>query len=200
MRKFFSSGVGRDGLLASPAHTTPAAPFLLLLMLIAGIAMGSIVGMFSLHGNADMELDAYAASQFLFTSYPTALLQSSRFFLVLLLAATSYLGVILIPACSFVRGYLLSCSISAMYARFSFRGLKTAFLLCGVPALVVVPCFILTACDAWSASQRLLSLRFDRGSFSGDWVLLRRFPLVFLAVLLDASYSFYLLPSLFSVL
>ena len=197
MGKLFSSGIRRAESLARPLRNSRAAPYLILFMLFFGVVLGSVVGSFSQH-RPELELEAYAASEFFSPSFPAALLHASRFFFLLLLGATSYLGVFVTPAVVFLRGYLLSCSVSAMYARFSFRGLGMALLLCGIPAIVIVPCFIFAACDAWSASQRLLSLRFDLGlAVSGR--LLRCVPLIAAAVLLDAVYSFHLLPLLFSL-
>lgn len=197
MRKLLWSRFGGAHPAPGPETMIGSAASLLLLALLAGIAVGSAVGMFSLEGGQARELQDYVASRFPHSSFFSALLESSGGFLLLIFAATSWLGVAAVPILVFLRGYLLSCSVSAMYALYSFRGMAFALLLCGIPALLAVPCFYCAACDAFSSSRSLLRLRFDGASPRERSRLFRRIPLIATVVLFDAFYGYYLFPRLF---
>lgn len=178
-------GIGRDRIWTG-----------LLLLFLMGALVGSVVGSFSIGSAFPLSMEDDPARELLPGSFWDALLSSAQFFLLLLLSATSFLGVVLIPGLVFFRAYLLSCSVSALFAGASFRGLWLALLLRGVPALVTIPCFLMAAARAFQGALRLARLRFgwDSGpepSASLQWILL---PL--LAVCADALYSFYLLPLL----
>ena len=171
----------------------------LFFVLFAGIAAGAVVGVFSPPDALSVELEEYAASLFSFQGLPDALLVSSRFLLLLLLTATSFLGIVLVPLLLLIRGYLLSCSAAAMYALFSFRGLLWSFLLFGLPALWSIPCFFLCSCDAFRSSRQLLRLRFGYGDErTAPRGMLRHILVLALMCGLDAIYEYYMIPLLFS--
>ena len=169
---------------------------LLLVMLSAGILTGGIVGFFSLESASPGALEDYIASRFLYGSFPAALLGASCYFLMLAAAATSYLGVLLVPGLVFLRCYLFSCSVSGLYALFSLRGLSYALLLRGIPGLLAVPCFYCAACAALAQSRQLLSLRFGLGAPPARGSL-RCVPVSAAVVLFDAFYGYYILPAAF---
>ncbi|MBR1496233.1 MAG: hypothetical protein IJ617_01225 [Oscillospiraceae bacterium] len=170
---------------------------LLLVMLAAGVLAGGVVGFFSLQNGDAGPLEDYVASRFLCASLPTALLNASGFFLLLGAAATSYLGVLALPVVVFLRGYLLSCAVSGLYALFSLRGLGCALLLRGIPGLLVIPCFYCAACAALASSRRLLSLRLGQPGPAARGGL-GCIPLSAGVVLFDAFYGYYIVPAMFS--
>ena len=183
-----------DGLADRITTPAGAGAALLLWMLIAGVLVGGAVGFFSFESAPAGGLEDYIASRFLYESFPAALAGAAGGFLLLLAAATSYLGVVLVPALLFLRAYLFSCSVSGLYALFSLRGLGCALLISGIPALLIIPCFYCISCDAMDASRRLFSLRFHISGTAGRSCLALRLPVAAAVVLFDAIYGYYILP------
>lgn len=173
----------------------------MLMMLILGVLAGSVVGTYFItadgFASAYAEVGQYAASDVLPASLPSALWNSARFFLVLALAATSWLGVLLVPAAVLLRGYLLSCSVAVLYASYGWAGLRCALLVSGLPALFLAPAFLAAACDAYFASRWLLERRFGLApALPGRYKSGKRLIVITLLVAAEALYSFYLLPLL----
>lgn len=172
----------------------------MLMMLMLGVLAGSVVGTyFTADGfaSAYAEVGQYAASDVLPGSLPSALWDSARFFLALALAASSWLGVLLVPAAVLLRGYLLSCSVAVLYASYGWAGLRCAFLVSGLPALFLAPAFLAAACDAFFASRWLLERRFGLApALPGRYRSGKRLIVIVLLVAAEALYSFYLLPLL----
>lgn len=171
---------------------------LLLFLFTLGVLAGSIAGTFFTtdgFASAYAEAGQYAASEVLPASFLSALWSSARLFLVLALAATSWLGVLLVPAAALLRGYLLSCSIAVLYASYGWPGLLCAFLICGLSALFLVPAFLAAACDAFFAARFLLERRFGlTPALPGRRRSGKRVFVIALLIIIEALYSFYLLP------
>ena len=131
---------------------------------------------------------------------PATLLRSFwralRFFLLLFLLGTSWLGVVFIPAASLLRGAVLGSGVAALYAAYSYRGLLDALIIYGAPALWSLPCFLIAAGDAFSASRALASMRFGVSAPADRAAALRRVLLILPLVALDAVYGFYFAPML----
>lgn len=184
---------GRSGRMAHAARR-------MLILLMLGILAGSVVGTyFTADGFASVyaEVGQYAASDVLPVSFPSALWSSARFFLALALAATSWLGVLLVPAAVLLRGYLLSCSVAALYASYGWAGLRCALLVSGLPALLLMPAFLAAACDAYYASRWLLERRFGLSpALPGRPRPGKRLIVIVVLIAAEAFYSFYMLPLL----
>lgn len=170
----------------------------MLLMLSLGVLAGSVAGTyFTADGFASAYASAgqYAASEVLPASLPSALWSSARFFLALIIAATSWLGVVLVPAAVLLRGYLLSCSVAALFASYGWAGLRCALLVSGLPALFLTPALIIAACDANFAARWLLERRFGLAPvLPGRLRPGKRVIVIALLIIAEACYSFYLLP------
>lgn len=170
----------------------------MLIALLLGVLAGSAAGTyFTADGLASAYTSAgqYAAAEMLPASLPSALWSSARFFLALVLAATSWLGVALVPAAVLLRGYLLSCSAAVLYASFGWAGLRCALLASGLPALILTPALIMAACDAYFASRWLLERRFGLSpSLPGRFRHGKRVIVFALLIAAEACYSFYLFP------
>lgn len=170
----------------------------MLIMLTLGVLVGGVAGIyFTADGFAAAYASAgqYAAAKMLPASLPSALWSSARFFLTLLFAATSWLGVLLVPATVLLRGYLLSCSVAALYASYGWAGLRCALLAGGLPALFLAPALIIAACDAYFASRWLLERRFGLSpALPGRLRPGKRVIVIALLIAAEACYSFYLLP------
>ena len=65
------------------------------------------------------------------------------------------LGVFGLPVLAAVRSFFLSFSVAAFAQAYGGRGLMTAFLLLGIPALVYVPAFFLLTVQSFSAACSL---------------------------------------------
>ena len=163
-----------------------------------GVLAGSLVGLFSPAVASAPNLEGYVASEALSRSLPGAFWDTGKFFLLLFAVATSYLGVILSPAAVFLRGYLFSCSVSALFSAYAYRGLLCAALISGVPALFLIPCFLSAASAAFFSARRLATQRFDPGPGLRGAGLSRRVVVIVLLLILDALYRVYLLPVLLS--
>lgn len=171
---------------------------LMLFLFTLGVLAGGVAGtFFTADGFASAYAGAgqYVASNVLPASLLSAFWSSARLFLLLALAATSWLGVLLVPAAVMLRGYLLSCSIAVLYASFGWPGLLCAFLSSGLPALFLVPAFLAAACDAYFASRFLLERRFGlTPAAPGRRRAGKRVLVIAPLIAAEALYSFYLLP------
>ena len=138
---------------------TQMSAYFMMFLFAGGIFFGGLTGFyhFPAAGSAVVQ-----AAEIVPDSLRGAVWVSCRFFVLLALLSSSYLGVVLVPATVLARGYLLSCSVAALYASNGWRGLLWAALVSGVPALLLTPVFLLGACDAFSLSQHLLYLRLGR--------------------------------------
>ena len=177
---------------------TARAGRLMLFLFTLGVLAGSVAGTyFTADGFASAYAEAreYVASEVLSASFLSALWNAARLFLVLFLAASSWLGVLFVPAAVLLRGYLLSCSIAVLYVSYGWSGLLCAFLVGGLPALFLVPAFLAAACDAYFAARFLLERRFGLTPvLPGRRRSGKRVLVIALLVIAEALYSFYLLP------
>ena len=142
------------------------------------------------------EPDASTIAALLPATLLRSLWRALRFFLLLFLLGTSWLGVVFIPAASLLRGAVLGSGVAALYAAYSYRGLLDALIIYGAPALWSLPCFLITAGDAFSASRALASMRFGVSAPADRAAALRRVLLILPLVALDAVYGFYFAPML----
>ena len=172
----------------------------LLFLLFLGVLFGAVIGTYAADALPGSRLfaDMYAGSELKFLS---ALWDCSKFFLLLALCATGYLGIAAVPALVLLRGYLLGCTSAAAYAAESFGGLAAAFFVCGVSALLSVPALILTASDSMESSMNLLRLRFYRRAFPRQYSgALRRAIIALLLICVDTLYTCFLMPRFLALL
>lgn len=200
MRKFLSLDFRRPRPEDRLSLSCRNVSYLMLLMFTVGILAGAAVGLYSPPTALSADVESYVFTEVLPRSVWAALWGSCRFFLLLLALSTSWLGVVLSPAAVLMRGYLLSCSVSVLFSAYAYRGLFYSFLISGIPALFIAPCFLVAACDAFFSSRRLLTQRFggDHGFRSHD--PMRHGIVITFLILLDTAYAFYLLPLLLGAL
>lgn len=185
------TGRGRSGQVVRVARR-------MLIMFTLGVLAGSVAGTYLTADSfaaAYASAEQYANAKMLPASLPSALWSSVRFFLAMILAATSWLGVVLVPAAVLLRGYLLSCSVAVLYASYGWAGLRCALLAGGLPALFLAPALIMAACDAHFAARWLLERRFGLSpALPGRSRPGKRVIAIALLIVAEACYSFYLLP------
>ena len=171
---------------------------LMLFLFTLGVLAGSVTGTFFTadgFASAYAEAGQYAFSEVLPASLPSAFWSSARLFLVLALAATSWLGVLFVPAAVLLRGYLLSCSVAVLYTSYGWSGLLCAFFVSGLAALFLVPAFLAASCDAFFEARFLLERRFGlTPTLPGRRRPGTRLIVIALLISAEALYSFYLLP------
>ena len=91
-------------------------------------------------------------------SYFRILLHFIRFHLVVILLASSFLGIALLPLTSCLRGYALSCTAATIISADSKNGLIMALLTLGIPAIFSLPCFFVMSVDGYLSSKRIFTL------------------------------------------
>ena len=167
----------------------------LLTAYLAGALCGSLMGLYLPPGGLRSALETWYPPSAGQSAFLTALWKSGQFFLLLAVLSTSWLGVVLVPAAAVLRGCLLSCSVSALYGTGGWKGLLCAFLISGIPGIVLVPAFFMTGSDAFFAARQLLP-RYACVSADERTGVVLRVALAGLAVTLSAAYNTWLLPGL----
>ena len=158
---------------------------LIALPLLLGVVVGCCIGTFSSLPEEFASLtELLQESSGEIDGFPASLRSFRLVFLSILLAFTLY-GVVLIPPLSLLRGFLLGCSVAAVFQAESFRGLALCALTIGLPALLNIPAFLLAATDAFRISSRLLRLLFRNRRENA----LPRFLLMSHALLLAAFFA-----------
>lgn len=82
----------------------------------------------------------------------------SRFQLVAFLLGTSFLGLALLPALSFIRGYALSCTAASIISAYPDNGIFMAAIILGVPAIFSLACFFVISIEGFKSSERIFHL------------------------------------------
>ena len=166
--------------------------------LLLGIIFGACVGMFSLVPKEFASLLSVLQDQASDGGLLQTALRSFRLILISFFLAFTLYGVILLPPLSFLRGFLLGCSVAAVFQSEGLHGLLLAALSIGIPAIFGVPAFILSSVNAFRISSSLLCLFFRnrRGGFAQDPVLVSQMLLAVLLCVFETIYSCFLLPVL----
>ncbi len=177
-----------------------AIPFpLVSLPLLIGLFCGSVVGLFSV---LPSEFLNFFAAKLLSAGFLEALWFSSRFVLLSLLFATSFIGFLFIPALSALHGFLLGSGVAVSFQADGLHGLLLACFSAGLPSLLGLPAFLLVSSDASACSIQLLRC-FSRGE-NRPFERPERFPChllaVFLLCLFEAFYFAFLLPGITGLL
>ena len=138
---------------------------LLFLPLFAGILLGCVFAVYT-------QFDPIALHSFFSvgcsvekTTFPSALFSTGKYFFLVILSGTSYLGIFFLPSLVFVRGCSLGSAVASFYAALGFRGLLNALLLCGVTELLTLPAMMLLTEHSFYSAHSLLRLR------TGKWVI-----------------------------
>lgn len=173
-----------------------------LLFLILCFLMGSVLGCFVGSGAVS---GAEAITQLLsedgirsVIGYLHCLWTVGWYHLVVLLAATSLLGVFIIPATVFLRGYFLSCTAAATIAVLPEHGIITALIGCGISAVLTMPSLLLLSMDGYSLSKRLRALSMGRSSQYGNGNVLYHIGITAACLFTAAAADYALVPWLLS--
>lgn len=167
-----------------------SASGLLFFAFLAGLVLGSLLGLGYGHDSAVFSL---ADDSSIFGS-------AWPYFAMMLVFSTSYLGALGIPAVLFVRGLLFSCGVALMYSALGTQGLLLSFLGSGIPLCFLLPGMILVGADCSRCCIQLFRLRTGKGACFEELFPLRHLVLMIFLILLDAVYSAYLFPALYSAL
>jgi len=130
------------------------------ILLILGFSIGCFIG--SLVGPS-LTYDSWL-SDFLGLSklqnmgIVSAFFHFSRFHLVALLLGSSFLGIVLIPALSCIRGYILSFTAASIISAYPQNGLIMAAVILGIPALISLPCYFLLSIEGFRTATRIFHL------------------------------------------
>ena len=138
-------------------------PGLVCFLFFLGIILGSVVGCFFSTAPAEEGLSAYISGEASAASLLSSASSSFAFILLVLFLGTTYLGVFLIPLAVVGKAYTMSCTVSVMLASFGGDGLRYAALVIALPSLLLIPCFLICAADAFCLSRRLYGIRFQSG-------------------------------------
>lgn len=169
---------------------------LLLLFLAVGAVLGAVFGLY-MPERALPELRLLAVSDAASCGFLPALGLSGAFAALVLFAATSYLGIVLVPVLILLRAYLLGASVAARFAADAYFGLWQALLIFGIPALLTLPPLMLLANDCVARARELLRLRFGARFFPSAHSRGRlHLLLAICSVVLDIAYRCAFLPRL----
>ena len=129
-------------------------------LLILGFSIGCLIG--SLIGPG-LTYDSWL-SDFLGLSklqnmgVAAAFFHFSRFHLVAFLLGSSFFGIVLIPALSCIRGYVLSFTAASIISAYPQNGLIMAAVILGIPALISLPCYFLLSIEGFRSAARIFHL------------------------------------------
>ena len=164
--------------------------------LLLGIVFGSIIGSF-----LDLAIPSSVSHviPFLPAIYPTPdssfyHTQSLFLFLLTSVCSTGFLGVIFLPALSFARGFLFSSATAALIVS-NQSGCFSSLLYICIPSLLSLPVFLLTACNGWRFSKRILPWNLGKFSeYDAPSFEIKSFLLIVTLLAAEAAYFQVLLP------
>ncbi|MCL2342671.1 MAG: stage II sporulation protein M [Firmicutes bacterium] len=125
---------------------------LLALCFLAGAGLGAYAGSFAGTSSATA---FRTVESFGDVGYIKLLWDNVRFHLIAILLATTFLGVVLLPALSALRGYFIGCTASVLFC--GGGGFPPIAAVLGFPLLVCLPCFFVLTADAFRFSARTLA-------------------------------------------
>lgn len=117
-----------------------------------------------------------------------------RFHLLALFFATSFAGVVLVPALALIKGFAFSCASATIISAYPDNGIIMSLVILGLPSLFSVPSFICLCDFAFSRSARLLAL--TRGGYARKPRDGKRMLLVLPALAAGLIIEAYLVPRL----
>lgn len=186
--------------LSLEKHTLPQIQesktrFLLLsLSFLIGAVVGSYIGSFF---NFDSTLNDFVDLSTLKTmGYFAVFFRFIRFHLAVILLATSFLGVALLPALSLIRGYAISATAATIISSYPRNGVVMALVILGIPAVLSLPCFFIMSVDGFTSSKRITSLLNGKAAIRTDKFLVHSLaclPFLALGTLLEMKLVPYLI-------
>ena len=198
MYDFFAQKKAKLSVLRLQLNTDSVPAFSVLLLLV-GVVLGSVIGTYA---ENPFSPEFFSVSMMTVSeSVSVTVWNSTKYLIILLLSATSYLGLVTIPAIILLRGYSFSCAAAAMFSSSSYRGMLYAFLVCGVPAILTLPPLMALSLDCFARSRHLLLLRFGKFGYPmRDAAYLKHFLAACLLTFAAVIYSSYILPHLLVLL
>jgi len=133
-------------------HQRNSGFVLLALCFLAGAGLGAFVGSFA---GANSAAVVGAMESYGDIGYIKLLWDNVRFHLIAIFLATTFLGVVLLPALSALRGYFIGCTASVLLC--GGGGVMHAVVVLGFPLLICLPCFFVLTTDAFQFSTRTLA-------------------------------------------
>ena len=180
-------------------------------MLICGITFlcGCIIGTFS----AGLVKDTSSLNSLLsdYISYYlngaadkpdfiTTLFEVYKYHLAAIFLGLTVPGVLLLPALSAVRGFMLSYCVSAIVRLLGGNGVWLALSIFGIRTFITIPCFFILSVYAYSCSAYIFRQSFSKNMKFAASPFNRRTLIVcgicFLVLLLSALIDTYMTPSL----
>ncbi len=122
-----------------------------------------------------------------------------RFHLVAFLLGSSMLGIVLLPALSFLRGFALSCTAATIISYYPGNGIIMAAVILGFTSVISLACFFIIALDAFMSASRIFHLVRGASAPRKDKLYLRTLaclPLLAIGTLIELK----LVPYLVSLL
>lgn len=123
---------------------------------------------------------------------------AGQYHMVALLAATSILGIFIIPLLSFLRGYFLSCTAAAVIVSLPEKGIAAALISCGINALLTVPSLFLLELDAFGLSMRLKALSSGKSYYFSNKNIPYHLGVCIVCIIVAAAAECTLIPFLLS--
>lgn len=171
--------------------------FLLFCCFLLGSMLGCIVGR---GANTSSEIEVALSGNITigFSHFLGKLWTMGKYHIVTLLAATSVIGVFIIPLVSFFRGYFLSCTVAAVVAIMPEHRFLTALVVCGIGALITVPSLFLLELDGFSLSTRLRSISTGKSYYYPNGDFSYHIGICIICILTAAAVECVLVPLLLS--
>ena len=147
MRKFFDFRLRKHRLRFAGRQGVGTFVWGMPILFAVGVSAGGVVGLYAPSAGFLSSIAGFWSSDPVPTSVFAAAWNAGKYFLCLALASTSWMGLLACPLLVMVRGCLFGCGVSALYAAGAWKGLWSAALISGLPALVMIPCFLVLAGD-----------------------------------------------------
>lgn len=187
----------RDGVLSRGER---GVFMFLALCFLVGSIIGSFVGSVSLSDDIFLRIEGIIASSHDSPGYISSLWNCSWYHLVLILLASSVLGVAAVPVFTAMRGYILSCTAASIISSYPPGGWLIAAVVLGIPALITLPCFMVLASDSLVISGRLLSVASGNTRTGARIHLLKHCVVCFLFLVVTAFIETLLVPELVAMI
>lgn len=159
-----------------------------------GIVSGAVIGLYSNEPGELIYRLCLNINETGSASIAHCLWQAARFLVLAAFLSTGLTGVLLLPLLSAVRAFSFACSVSVVLHSLAIENVKFALFSFGFPALILLPGFLLAACDGFRLSQFLFSR--DRRYHIGNDTLLRHGLIILIFTIADTVYLYYFMPFL----
>ena len=127
-------------------------------------------------------------------SFPKNIWKAGQFHVFVILASMSYIGLLLIPAIIFLRGYFIACTSAVLLKEYWI-----AWITCGVPAVIQLPSLFLLASMCLRISAKRWTDTITRDYILKNFDIPKYLILSCVGIILCAIYNRYLVSSLISL-